>query len=88
MNTTSYPFLVDMDIDSVSTERSFLEFLCGQPREPDWTTGILYGIEGWEEQDIHEIKQVSTCQYGLRSYARSAWITKRTSYTCACGCLR
>ena len=72
----------------MSTERSFLEFVYGQPREPDWTAGILYGIEGCEEPDIHEIKQVSTCQYGLRSYARSAWITKRTSYTCACGCLR
>ena len=69
MNTTSYPLLVDMDIDSMSAERSFLEFVYGQPREPDWITGILHGIEGCEEPDIQEIKQVSTCQYGLRSYA-------------------
>ena len=59
MNTTSYPLLVDMDIDSVSAERSFLEFVYEQPREPDWITGILHGIEGCEEPDLQEIKQVS-----------------------------
>ena len=48
-----------MDIDTVSAERSFLEFVYEQPREPDWITGILNGIEGCEEPDIQEIKQVS-----------------------------
>ena len=48
-----------MDIDNVSAERSFLEFVYGQPQEPDWITGIFYGIEGNEEPDIEEIKQVS-----------------------------
>ena len=59
MNTTSYPLLVDMDIDTVSAQRSFLEFVYEQPREPDWITRILHGIEGCEEPDIQEIKQVS-----------------------------
>lgn len=48
-----------MDIDSVLAERLFLEFVYGQPKEPDWITGILHGIEGCEEPDIQEIKQVS-----------------------------
>ena len=56
-----------MDIDSVSAERSFLEFVYGQPQEPDWITGILCGIEVSEEPDIQEIKQVSM-DYALRSY--------------------
>ena len=43
----------------MSAERSFLEFVYGQPQEPDWITGIFYGIEGSEEPDIEEIKQVS-----------------------------
>lgn len=48
-----------MDIDTVSAERSFLESVYEQSREPDWITRILYGIEGCEEPDIQEIKQVS-----------------------------
>ena len=48
-----------MDIDSVSADRSFLEFVYGRRREPDWITGILHGIEGCEEPDIQELKQVS-----------------------------
>ena len=60
----------------MSAERSFLEFVYGQPQESDWITGILYGVEGSEEPDIQEIKQVSmdyaTTQ--LRSYG-SAWMT-------------
>ena len=48
-----------MDIDSVSAERSFLELVYGQQREPDWITGILHGIEGCEEPDIQKIKHVS-----------------------------
>ena len=65
-----------MNINSVSAERSFLEFVYGQPQEPDWITGILYGIEGSEEPDIHEIKQVSVdyAATQLRSYG-SAWMT-------------
>ena len=57
-----------MHIDSVSAERSFLEFLYGQPQEPDWITGILYGIEGSKEPDIQEIKQVSidNCKFKVQ----------------------
>ena len=55
-----------MDIDSVSAERPLLEFLCGQPREPEWITGILYRIEGCEEPDIQEIKQVCIDNYKFK----------------------
>ena len=57
-----------MGIDSVSAERSFLEFLYGQPREQDWITEILYGIEGSEQPDIQEIKQVSidNCKFKVQ----------------------
>ena len=60
----------------MSAERSFLEFVYGQPQEPDWITGILCGIEVSEEPDIQEIKQVSMdyATTKLRSY-RSAWMT-------------
>ena len=40
-----------MDVDSVSEERSFLEFVYGWPQEPDWITWILYEIERTEEPD-------------------------------------
>ena len=57
-----------MDTDSVSAERSFLEFLYEQPQEPDWITRILYGIEDSKEPDIQEIKQVSTdnCKFKVQ----------------------
>ena len=52
----------------MSAERSFLEFLDEQPRESDWISGILYGIEGSEEPDIQEIKQVSidNCKFKVQ----------------------
>ena len=55
-------------MDSVSEERSFLEFVYGRPQEPDWITGILYEIERSEEPDIQEIKQVSidNCKFKVQ----------------------
>ena len=57
-----------MDVDSVSEERSFLEFVYGRPQEPDWITWILYEIERTEEPDIQEIKQVSidNCKFKVQ----------------------
>ena len=57
-----------MDIDSVSGERSFLEFVYGRPQEPDWITGILYEVERSEEPDIQEIRQVSigNCRFKVQ----------------------
>ena len=57
-----------MDIDSVSGERSCLEFVYGRPQEPDWITGILYEIERSEEPDIQEIRQVSidNCRFKVQ----------------------
>ena len=57
-----------MDVDSVSGERSFLEYVYGQPQEPEGITGILYRIEGTEEPDIKEIKQVSidNCKFKVQ----------------------
>ena len=48
-----------MNVDDLSAERSFLEYVYGCPREPNWITEILCGIESSEEPDIQEMKQVS-----------------------------